>query len=307
MTAVIDLATDDGLRQALREVTATGAWDSPDGRRLLDEVRLRLVRHAKYAAAASGQRCDRGMVDDLVAAAWAVMDRYPQHVQDVNRPWAYLMAAARRKVMGELRAHHQLVSVSASERAASTGHAPQIVVRVGASASDLAAAFRHEWGTDTDHGGNKTVSLPRSAPGRLLTEASTVAPPTDRRAWYTAFVRLLVAYGAGEATTTRAVDHLSVLFTRTKQKLWETAARKDPVLARLGLSPDQCGALVALLAGSRRERTTGRADSLLAAVRAACEAGVPVELSVAQRRRVHVYTSDPYPAGTPDRQPALLR
>jgi hypothetical protein len=66
-------------------------------------------------------------------------------------------------------------------------------------------------------------------------------------------------------------------------------ARRDPVLARLGLCPDQCGALVALLAGSRRYRHNAKQDSLLAAVRAATEHGHAVEVSPAQRRRLAVF------------------
>ena len=63
-----------------------------------------------------------------------------------------------------------------------------------------------------------------------------------------------------------------------------------PALAELGLSPDQCGALVALLAGSRCYRHNGKQDSLLAAVRAATARGRPVELSPLQRRRISIYT-----------------
>ena len=40
-------------------------------------------------------------------------------------------------------------------------------------------------------------------------------------------------------------------------------------MARLGLSPDHSGALVALVAGSRRYRHDGKRDSLLAAAREA--------------------------------------
>jgi hypothetical protein len=60
-------------------------------------------------------------------------------------------------------------------------------------------------------------------------------------------------------------------------------------LARLGLTPDQCGALVALLGGSRKYRHNGKHDSLLAAVRAANEHEHPVWLSPAHRRRLAVF------------------
>ena len=61
------------------------------------------------------------------------------------------------------------------------------------------------------------------------------------------------------------------------------------ILAGLGLSPNQCGALVGLLAGSRRYRHSGKHDSLLTAVCAATEREHPVELSPAQRRRLAVF------------------
>jgi hypothetical protein len=73
-------------------------------------------------------------------------------------------------------------------------------------------------------------------------------------------------------------------------RTWEWAARRDPVLWRLGLAPDHCGALVALLAGSRKYRHNGKQDSLLAAVRTATEFGHPVELSPAHRRRLATFT-----------------
>ena len=87
-----------------------------------------------------------------------------------------------------------------------------------------------------------------------------------------------------------AVDRLADLFSATYLGWWEWAARRDPVLARLGLSPDQCGALVALVAGSRKYRHNGKHDSLLAAVRAANDHGHPVQLSPAHRRRLAVFT-----------------
>lgn len=55
-----------------------------------------------------------------------------------------------------------------------------------------------------------------------------------------------------------AVDRLADLFAVTYVGWWEWAARRDPILAQLDLSPDQCGALVALLAGSRPYRHNGK-------------------------------------------------
>lgn len=79
--------------------------------------------------------------------------------------------------------------------------------------------------------------------------------------------RLAVVFSADESVTVAAIDRLADLFAVTYIGWWEWAARRDPILARLGLSPDQCGALVALVAGSRKYRHNGKHDSLLAAVR----------------------------------------
>lgn len=110
-----------------------------------------------------------------------------------------------------------------------------------------------------------------------------------RDGWYAAFVGLLVAHGADERRTTLAVDHLADVLSVTPGKQWETAARQDRVLARLGLSAEQASALVALVAGSRRDREAGRPGGLLGAVRVAWERGKSVTVSAVDHRRVRTY------------------
>jgi hypothetical protein len=122
-------------------------------------------------------------------------------------------------------------------------------------------------------------------------EPGATSPLCKRESWFTAFIDLLVTHGADQAVTVAAVDRLADLFAATYVGRWEWAARRDPVLSRLGLTPDQSGALVALLAGSRKHRHNGKHDSLLAAARVATEHGHPVELSPAHRRRLAVFTS----------------
>jgi hypothetical protein len=124
-----------------------------------------------------------------------------------------------------------------------------------------------------------------------------------RELWFVAFVDLLVGFGADRAVTVAAVDRLADLFGATYVGWWEWAARRDPVLTRLGLSPDQRGALVALLAGSRHYRHNGKRDSLLAAVRSATEHGVEVELLPAHRRRLAVYADTNITATRPPAGP----
>jgi transcriptional regulator with XRE-family HTH domain len=126
----------------------------------------------------------------------------------------------------------------------------------------------------------------------------------EREGWYAAFVGVLLEHGADESVTVAAVDHLADLFMVTPRKHWEDAARCDPVLARLGLTPDQCGALVALLAGSRRDREAGRGGGLLGAVRAGHDRCFPVELTPAEQKRVRTYVDGTNPA---HRRPAIER
>jgi hypothetical protein len=54
-------------------------------------------------------------------------------------------------------------------------------------------------------------------------------------------------------------------------------------------SPDQCSALVALVAGSRRHRHNGKTDSVLRAVGTTVHHQFPVALSATQRRRLAIY------------------
>lgn len=87
-----------------------------------------------------------------------------------------------------------------------------------------------------------------------------------------------------------AVDRLADLFSATSAGWWEWAARRDPILARLGLAPNQRGGLVALLAGSRQHRDNGRTDSLFHIARVAARLGDPVTLSRRQQRRATTFT-----------------
>lgn len=286
--------TDDGLRQALREVVSGGSWDGPAGRRLLRAIRDRAVRNAAHVAAATGALCDRSLVDDVVTAAWVVLYRHTDQVLAAERPWAYTMRAAQQEVMAEALADRAVTS-----RTTASGRYRQqvwtaLVARVGAAAGQVAAALGHgHRGESPQEPSRAGATGTASRRGQPVLIERPHEPPTspDRDAWYAAFIELLVAHGADGPITTAAVDHLANLFTVTPSKQWETTARHDPVLARLGLSPDQASALVALVAGSRRERENGRRGGLLGVVRAAHENGRPVSLSAADRNRVSTYVN----------------
>jgi hypothetical protein len=299
VTEVLDVRTDDGLRRALREVTGAGSWDGSAGRRLLRAVRDRATRNAAHVAGATGARYDRNLVDDVVTAAWVVLHEHTDRVLAVERPWAYVMRSAQQEVMAEALADRAVTS----RTTASGRHRQQVwkvlVARVGAAAGQVAAALGHTHRADTaEQPSTGTLGATYRHSERVLVETPHESPaePRERDGWYAAFIRLLVAHGADGPRTAAAVDHLADLFTVTPSKQWETTARHDPLLARLGLSPDQRGALVALVAGSRRDREAGRSGGLLHAVRAAYERGVPVRLSAADRKRVRTYVTGADPA-----------
>ena len=261
---VADVRTDQGLRTALAEVTRSCSWEAQSGVMILDEVRRRGVRLAAHVASRTGARGDRGLVDDVVASAWTVMSTQTDQVLGADRPWSYVMAAAGRMVRAEAWSQRFLTSPT-RVRGEARGWMPRHVDAIGATAQEL-----------------------ESLPGRGHLDASPIdvdhAPP--RCGWLDAFVSVLVNAGADPASTAAAVDRVSEVLTSVDSHRWETAARRDPVLAGLGLSPVQGGALVALMSGSRR---SGRSDSLLVAVRAAHETGEPVVLTFAQRRRVRTF------------------
>lgn len=285
-----DPRTDEGLRQAAHAVGQSGWWDQPAGRRLLVEIRWRAVRNAAHVATATGVAMERGLVDDVLLAAWLVLRRHGDKVLAAACPWAYLMSSAQKQVLDEVRAQ-QLLTNTASIRGRAREVLPSTVRPVGSTATDLAAALRHE-PSDADAGDARRIArqVRQHEQPPLVTGSETDTPPLcEREPWFTAFIDLLVEHGADQAATVAAVDRLADLFAATYVGWWEWAARRDPVLARLGLSPDQCGALVALVAGSRKYRHNGKHDSLLGAVRTAAEHGYAVELSPAHQRRLTVF------------------
>jgi hypothetical protein len=285
-----DPRTDEDLRKALRAVQRSGSWETPDGQALLAEVRRRGARNAAHVATATGVSMGRGLVDDVLLAAWLVLCRHGDKVLAAARPWAYLMSSAQKQVLDEIRAQ-QLLTNTTSIRGRAREVLPSIVRPVGSTGTDLSTALRHEPSGADDSSPERVVrQIGRHEQPPLIAGAETGATLCEREPWFCAFINLLVTYGAETAVTVAAVDRLADLFTATYLGWWEWAARRDPILAHLGLSPDQCGALVALVAGSRKYRHNGKHDSLLAAVRTANEHGHPVELSPAHRRRLAVFT-----------------
>lgn len=201
------------------------------------------------------------------------------------------MSSAERQIRAEVRAQ-QLLTTATSIRGRAREVLPQTVHAVGATTFDLATAFRHEPTGQPDRASDTGImcQVRRHADPPLLEHWSpTDASDRQREPWYTALIDLLVNHGANRTTAVAAVDRLADLLTETSAGRWEWAARRDPILNRLGLTPNQCGALVALLGGGRSHRHNGRTDSLLRATRTTKQPGA-VALSRLQQRRVASFT-----------------
>ena len=194
----------------------------------------------------TGVAMGRGLVDDVLLAAWTVLHRHGDKVLAAASPWAYLMSSAQRQVLDEIRAQ-QLLTNAASIRGHAREVLPSTVRPVGSTATDLATALRHEPSDADASNARQIVRQLRQHEQPPLVAGSE--PGTlrlgEREPWFATFIDLLVTHGADQATTVAAVDRLADLFAATCVGWWEWAARRDPVLAGLGLSPDQSGALVA--------------------------------------------------------------
>jgi len=304
MSAAIDVRTDGGLRHALRRIDAESSWEGPVGHALLSEIRRRAVRNAARVSSMTGAVADRGLVDDVVSAAWLVLQRNADEVINAARPWAYLMYSAQRQVAADVKAQHLLTSTS-KVRGRSRHLLPRRVRPIGAAQAELVVALRHE--SSGAGGVVRQVGHHDERPLVQVPAEPAERPLAAREPWCAEFIELLVDHGADQAVTVSAVDRLSELFTSTPGGMWEWEARRDLVLAELGLSVDQCGALVALMAGSRQFRHNGKEDSLLAAVRAAHSQGDPVSLSGVQQRRVATYAGwgSPVESGSVGRKSTL--
>lgn len=287
------IRSDDGLRRLLARSRIADCWETSQGQDLLAEIRRRAARNAAHIASSTETSLDRDLVDDVVMAAWMVLRQNRDKITSAQRPWAYLMSSAQRHVLAELRAQ-QLLTSTASIRGRARDLLPRVVNPVGSTATDLAIALRHEPHNISGAKGHPDmahqVRLREDPP--LIDETITPARSTSRRSsWFTALVDLLVQHGADRFTTAAAIDRLADLFTATSAGRWEWEARRDPILARLGLAPDQAGSLVALVAGSRRTRHNGRHDSLLRAIRAVATRGANPEVTASQERRLATYTN----------------
>jgi hypothetical protein len=167
MTRVEHVRTNDGLRQVVLEIRNAGSWDTSLGALLLAEIRRRAAEMPN----------ERGLVDDVVTAAWLVLYRHADAVLSAARPWAYLMHSAQRQAVEELRAQ-QLPTRPSMIRGRGRHLLPRRVTPIGSSAIELATALRHEpSGANTDHGTDGVD--PTTDPGAAPTARRDTLGPTD--------------------------------------------------------------------------------------------------------------------------------
>lgn len=260
-----DVQSDDALRHAARESSGPGWWDTPTGTNLLGEIRRRAIRNPARVGSTTGIPVDRNLVDDVVMAAWLVLHHHPKKVAQAVRPWAYVMSSAQRQVLEEVRAQ-QLLTKATSIRGRTPDVLPQAVNPIGSTTTDLATALRHEpQGADAAVDPRIPRQVHRHDERPLLDSSTQLSLDTGdpRHPWLSSFIDLLASHGANSALAVAAVDRLADVLDITTAGQWEWAARRDPILARLGLAPDQASALVALVAGSRQHRHCGKSDSVL--------------------------------------------
>jgi len=125
---------------------------------------------------------------------------------------------------------------------------PRRLSLIGSTPADLGTALRHEASAHySDPAVDRLILRQLGQHEQLpLIHAQQWMPPRplrERERWFVVLIDLLVAPGADEDVTVAAVDRLADLLPATYVGWWEWAARLDPILARLGLSPDQSGAL----------------------------------------------------------------
>ena len=219
----LDLRTDDGLRQALEAILRANSWDLPAGHALVAEIRHRAGRNVKHVASTTRVALDRGLVDDVLLAAWMVLRRHGENVLAAARPWAYVMSSAQRQVLDEVQAQ-QLLTNAASIH----GRAREVLPRsVGSTSTDLATALRHEprgAGVDSSADPRILPQVGRHEPLPLLSdhaEQERTGAVGEREPWFAAFITLLVEHGANQAVTVAAVDRLADLFAATYVGWWE--------------------------------------------------------------------------------------
>lgn len=252
--------TDDGLKQALRQLGSAEDWNGPVGHAVLEQVRLRAVRVVNGPSTRHDVMISH-LVDGLVGVGWEIMTAQRDEILAADRPWGFVVRALGRAAVQELRSSELVTSGEGARWARADG-----------------------WHTARRMGMDNAGILNRLAPaGHDPTAGAAIEGPLDdgTRRWDPGLRGLraeFVAAGASRAIATELINAaLDVLQLTLRRSHVHYVAYRDPRLTQR-LTPPQIRALVDLLIGSRRG---GPEDSAWLALREAASAGDPVSLAVA--------------------------
>jgi hypothetical protein len=205
-------------------------WDSPQGRALLVAVRERCPRWASRIDRQFDLARGTTKPDDVLSAAWLVLNRFGGQVARAGDPWGYLWTSVSHLCQAETA---DAITLIRPPRPSSACDRPR-ALRVGLQSPEFDAPRHH-------HG-----------------------PPPRRTPLVRCVVRLLVEAGGDEEFWNEAVTRAVDVMADARRSYEVCAVRADPVLRKeLCLDPNELSALAALLIGSRRG---GTSQSLLAAL-----------------------------------------
>lgn len=208
-------------------IPADGGWSGPLGRRLLDVLSERCERLAVVVERRSGQPADPHRAADLTSRAWELLATRPHLVCGAANPWGYLTQC--------------LVTAGVNAAVAERLLVRYVAIQGGGVPTTVSL---HRIGQEMD-----AVDRATADNGVRVDAAHLTAR------WDTALRQRhadLVSAGAPPRVTATAVDRVVDLVATHRNGHGEAAAKRDRVLAQLGLSPSQASALVALVAGTRR-------------------------------------------------------
>lgn len=216
------------LCAALLQINADGTWDSAAGRRALAV----LTHQARITIRSSGLRLDYypGLVDELVAEAWVLIDKTgPQTIAEHRSPLGLIHVAMKRSAFRAVTAQHFLTDVSKAS---------------------------HESRLSDTAGGEPPARFSPSDAPYLSTPNTPALGHDPRRAAVTKAVTTLIS-----ALVNRGMEHERA--TRVVGRAWEimethsrasnklhTAAYADNELRR-DLARRQIKALIDLMSGPR--------------------------------------------------------
>lgn len=247
------MRTDEGLRQALGMLAASGNWEGPLGRRVLEQMRLRAMVIAHRVCSDSHVSANgNDLADDIVGRAWEAFILRPQDILGSQRPWKVLATILAVAARGEYLADAFGTNARAARRYVSDSFRSPL-------RTDIERDFVHQSAGPLVSGGWRWDVGLRALHDELVREG---APP-----------RLAV----------EAINAALDILGESMRRSWiHTRAYRDERLTRM-LSHDQIRALIDLLIGSRREGSEG---SAWLALRDAAQDARPLRLADVHPRSV---------------------